>query len=218
MEDDAPPPRTLIRGVGYTQTTPLPISSPRTPPRLRRVPSASLPGDEWIRQFTASNEVTPRALFGRTPSSSGSWSNASTESYDEPSWWFSIPHKLRKDSFWTHMFAQPDFFLDEEPIDSDKRKAIETIMSLLPIEYKEMYNAASRNYTLKNPFPKVVNVAFVKHFLNDIRPVRLTPEDRYRLEMMVMNFLMFAPMKVLNKYIGKLSKRGGTRKRKNKKI
>lgn len=216
------PPRTLIRGIGYTQTTPTPTSPP-TPPRLRRRPATSLPGDEWIRQFTASNEVhdipvTPRALFSRSPSSSGSWSTASTESYDEPSWWGSIPHKLRTESFWTHMFAQPDFFLYEEPIDPDKREAIDTIMRLLSTGYKKMYNAASRNYTLKNPYPKVVNVEFVKQYLNQVRPLQLTQVDRYRFEMMIMNFLMFAPMKALNKYIEELSRRGGTRKRKNKKI
>jgi len=114
------------------------------------------------------------------------------------------------------MFAQSDFFLINEPIDPDKREAIDTIMSLLPIEYKEMYNAASRNYTLKNPFPKVVNVEFVKQYLNQVRPLQLTQVDRYRFEMMIMNFLMFAPMKALNKYI-ELSRRGGTRKKRKHK-
>jgi hypothetical protein len=218
VTDDLDPPQTLIRGVGYTQTTP---PSPPTPPRLRRGPSASLPGDEWIRQFTARNEVhepvTPRALFGLTPSSSGSWSTASTESYDEPPWWGSIPYRFRTDDFWNNMFEKDVFFLINEPIEPDKKEAIDTIMRLLSTGYKKMYNAASRNYTLKNPYPKVVNVEFVKQYLNQVRPLQLTQVDRYRFEMMIMNFLMFAPMEALEDYIGKLSRSGGTRrKRKHK--
>jgi hypothetical protein len=95
-------------------------------------------------------------------------------------------------------------------------------MRLLPIGYKSIYNAATRRQPLKSPFPKVVNVAFVKQYVTNMTPLTLTPEDRYRLEMMVMNYLMFAPMKVLENYITKLSRRGGkarhTRKHKTKRV
>ena len=220
MSDDElgdPPTRpTLTRGVPHA----LP-----SPPRLvrsegvgfngmRRRPSTPVEGDDWIRQFTANTPVTPRE-FRLTPTSSGSWTD-STEEEDPLSWWFDIPYEYRSDSFWNHMFKQSDFFLVDKPIDKEKREAIDTLMSLLPIDYKPFYDTATRSQPLKSPFPKVVNVAFVKQFLTNVSRVQLTPEDRYKFEMMIMNFFMFAPMIALEGYLESLSRRGGKRKRKTK--
>ena len=188
------------------------------PPRLerrqsmRRRPSPLVEGDEWIGTYMARmNANTPRNTLFEPPDSG--WS---TE--DVTPWWFSIPQKLRTDDFWKHMFAQSDFFLVNEKIDPEQKEAIDTIMSLLPIEYKGIYDAASRRHHLKNPFPEKVNVAYVKQYLNNVRTtLSLTPEDRYRFEMILMNYLMFAPMKVLEEYIARLLKRGGkTRRKKHK--
>jgi hypothetical protein len=71
-------------------------------------------------------------------------------------------------------------------------------MSLLPIGYKGIYNTSTRRQPLKSHFPKEVNVAYVKQYLNNVRTtLSLTPEDCYRFEMILMNYLIFAPMKVL---------------------
>jgi hypothetical protein len=226
-DDEPPPPPTLTRGVPHTPTYEL--DEPPSPPRLvrsegvgfngmRRRPSPRVEGDDWIRQFTANTPITPitpRELR-LTPTSSGSWTDSEEE--DPLSWWFDIPYGYKKDGFWNHMFKQSDFFLVDEPIDKEKREAIDTLMSLLPIDYKPFYDTATRSQPLKSPFPKVVNVAFVKQFLTNVSRVQLTPEDRYKFEMMIMNFFMFAPMSALEGYLERLSRRGGKRKTKNKKV
>jgi hypothetical protein len=189
------------------------LGEPPPPPRLvrterseynpmRRRPSSVVPDDGWISQFMRS----PREIF------------ESTQDINAPSWWGSVPERLKTDHFWKHMFAQPDFFLIEKKIETEKRDAIDTIMGLLSIGYKGMYETR-RGTPLKNPLPNVVNVSFVKHYLKNVTPLRLTSEDRYRFEMMIMNFLMFAPMDALEGYIDRLTRRGGkrrTRRRKNK--
>jgi hypothetical protein len=153
-------------------------------------------------------------------SRSGSWSTVSSD-INAPSWWFSIPERLRTDAFWNHIFKQSEFFLVDKKIDKEQREAIDTIMGSLSIGYKGIYNMATRKQPLKSPFQKEVNVAFVKHYLKNVTPLSLTPEDRYRFEMMVMNFLMFAPMEELENYITR-SRRGGKsrriRKHKSKRI
>ena len=58
----------------------------------------------------------------------------------------------------------------------------------------------------------------MKQFLTNVSRVQLTPEDRYKFEMMIMNFFMFAPMSALEGYLERLSRRGGKRKTKNKKV
>lgn len=191
-------------------------------PRHRRGPSPAVDGDEitraWIRHpnFTES-PLTPREL-GRLTPSSGSWSTVSTEEdINAPSWWFSIPERLRTDAFWNHIFKQSDFFLVDKKIDKEQREAIDTIMGSLSIGYKGIYNMATRKQPLKSPFQKEVNVAFVKHYLRNVTPLSLTPEDRYRFEMMIMNFLMFAPMEELENYITR-SRRGGRTRRNKRKI
>ena len=195
----------------------LSLASAPSEGRMRRGPSPAVEGDEitraWIRHppnFTES-PLTP---------SSGSWTESEEYEEDPFSWWFDIPQELRTDVYWNHMFKQPDFFLVDKKIKQEKREAIDTIMRLLPIGYKSIYNTSTRRQPLKSPFPKVVNVAFVKQYLTNMTPVLLTPEDRYRFEMMIMNFLMFAPMSALDGYLERLSIRGGKKtrhKRKQKK-
>ncbi len=206
--DEPPPPPRLVRsgpGFGYNGLRNLPQT-------FRRRPSPAVDGDEWIGPYMARTNLPPDS----------SWSTSSTESYedeDTPSWWFKIPRKFRKDDFWKHMFAQEEFFLVNKKIDPEHKEAIDTIMGLLPIRDKRMYK---RGNTLKQPLPKEVNVAYVKKYLNNVRiTIALTPEDRYRFEMMVMNYLMFAPIEVLEEYIALLPKRGGmrrTRKYKSKRV
>jgi len=188
------------------------LGPPPPPPRLvrtqreypmRRRPSTRLPGDDMVDSFM---ERSPREIFYRT------------HDINAPSWWGSIPKKFKTDDFWKHMFAQPDFFLTEEKIDPEKRDAIDTIMGLLSIGYKGMYETRRGTQPLKNPLPNVVNVDFVKHYLKNVTPLRLTPEDRYRFEMMIMNYFMFAPMDALQGYIDRLTIRGGkTRRKKTRK-
>ena len=234
--DHAPP---LTRGVQYI--APQSDEPPSPPPLVRRIaselddriprhrrgPSPAVDGDEitraWIRHppnFTESPTLVTRELGRLTPDRSGSWSVSSD--INAPSWWFSIPERLRTDAFWKHIFDQSEFFLVDKKIDPEKREAIDTIMGSLSIGYKGIYNMATRKQPLKSPFQKEVNVAFVKHYLKNVTPLSLTPEDRYRFEMMVMNFLMFAPMEELENYITR-SRRGGktrrrTRKHKSKRI
>ena len=223
FEEPPSPPR-LVRsgpGFGYNGVRNLPQS-------MRRGPSPAVEGDEitraWIRHppnFTESplTPVTPRE-FRLTPTSSGSWTDFTEEYADPLSWWFDMPDEYRTDAFWNNMFKQSEFFLVNKKIHSEKRELIDTIMSLLPIDYKPIYDKVPRRQPLKSPFPKVVNVAFVKQFLTNVSRVKLTPEDRYRFEMMIMNFFMFAPMSALDGYLERLSIRGGKKtrhKRKQKK-
>jgi hypothetical protein len=218
FEEPPPPPR-LVRsgpGFGYNGLRNLPQT-------FRRRPSLPVAGDEWIGPYMA--RTNPRDLLFEPSEVSipvSSWSASSTESYEDEdtlSWWFKIPRKFRTDDFWKHMFAQEEFFLVNKKIDSEHKEAIDTIMGLLPIRDKGMYK---RGNTLKQPLPKEVNVAYVKKYLNNVRiTIALTPEDRYRFEMMVMNYLMFAPIEVLEEYIVLLPKRGGmrrTRKHKSKRV
>ena len=206
--DPPPPPRLLRDGPGFGYTP------------MRRRPAPVLAGEEWTRDWIRGTNLSPPRTLFEVPVRS-----TSTEDDDINTWWFAIPQELRTDDFWKHMFAQPEFFLVDKKIDPEQKEAIDTIMSLLPIGYKGIYDTASRRHHLKNPFPKKVNVAYVKQYLNNVRTtLSLTPEDRYRFEMILMNYLMFAPMKVLEKYIARLLKRGGktrrnkTRKHKSKRI
>ena len=205
--DEPPSPPPLVRRIASE------LDDDRIP-RHRRGPSPVYQDDNWIRRLMFSTN-SPDS------SRSGSWSTVSSD-INAPSWWFSIPERLRTDAFWKHIFDQSEFFLVDKKIDKEQREAIDTIMGSLSIGYKGIYNMATRKQPLKSPFQKEVNVAFVKHYLKNVTPLSLTPEDRYRFEMMVMNFLMFAPMEELENYITR-SRRGGktrrrTRKHKNKRI
>ena len=204
--DEPPSPPPLVRRIASE------LDDDRIP-RHRRGPSPVYQDDNWIRRLMFSTNSPD--------SRSGSWSTVSSD-INAPSWWFSIPERLRTDAFWKHIFDQSEFFLVDKKIDPEKREAIDTIMGSLSIGYKGIYNMATRKQPLKSPFQKEVNVAFVKHYLRNVTPLSLTPEDRYRFEMMVMNFLMFAPMEELENYITR-SRRGGktrrrTRKHKSKRI
>ena len=219
-----PTPPRLTRGVPHTPEPPSPPRLTRSEGigftgRMQRRPSHPLEGDDWISRFMSNaspvTPVTPRELF-ESPRSSGSWTDTTEEDINVPTWWFEMPEKFMSDVFWNHMFQQPDFFLLEKKIRPEKREAIDTIMGLLPIKVKGIYDTRSRTHTLKNPFPKVVNVAFVKQFLMNLTPLSLTPEDSYRFKMMIMNFFMFAPMNVLEGYIDRLTRRGGKTKKRRK--
>jgi hypothetical protein len=221
-----PTPPRLTRGVPHTPEPPSPPRLTRSEGvgftgRMQRRPSQRVEGDEWIERFTLNaSPVIPRELFD-SPRSSGSWTDTTEEDINVPTWWFEMPEKFRSDVFWNHMFGQSEFFLLGKKIRPEKREAIDTIMGLLDllINNKGIYDTRSRTHTLKNPFPKVVNVAFVKHFLMNLTPLSLTPEDSYRFKMMIMNFLMFAPMSALLGYIDRLTpltRRGGKTKKRRK--
>lgn len=220
MELGEPPdqaPR-LTRGIPHVPPQLPDLDEPPPPPRLERRhrrPSPQVEGDEWIGPYMAR---IPREIIFEPPEVPILGIHRSMEE----DWWFSIPQKLRTDDFWKHMFAQPDFFLVDKKIDQEQKEAIDTIMSLLPIGYKGIYNTSTRRQPLKSPFPEQVNVAYVKQYLNNVRTtLSLTPEDRYRFEMILMNYLMFAPMKVLKRYIARIPRRGGkrrTRKHKSKRV
>lgn len=194
--DEPPPPPPLTRSLGFGYSG------------IRRRPSPQVEGDDWIGRYMARQ----REINFEQPEIPILGIHRSMEE----DWWFEIPQKLRTDDFWKHMFAQPDFFLVDKKIDSEQKEAIDTIMSLLPIKYKGIYNTSTRRQPLKSPFPEQVNVAYVKQYLNNVRTtLSLTPEDRYRFEMILMNYLMFAPMKLLKRYIARIPRHGG--KRRNKK-
>lgn len=242
---DRPPP--LAPGIPYEllhSTPQLPdLGEPPPPPPLtrspgfrysgiRRRPSPQVEGDNWISRYMARTNAPPREILFE-PSEVPIPHTRRDIIFERPEvmrihrsmeedWWFTIPQKLRTDDFWKHMFAQPDFFLVDKKIDPEQKEAIDTIMSLLPIEYKGIYNTSTRRQPLKSPFPEQVNVAYVKHYLDNVRTtLSLTPEDRYRFEMILMNYLMFAPMKVLKRYIARIPRRGGkrrTRKYKTKRV
>jgi hypothetical protein len=167
------------------------------------------------RPLSVTPRLSPRAF---TPRSSGSWTDSTEEYEDEdiPTWWFEIPERFRSDVFWSHMFGQPHFFLLGTEITREKRELIDRIMDLLPIKYKSMYDTSTRQPS-KIPLPNVVNVAFVKQFLMNVSRVELTPEDRFRFEMMIMNFFIFAPMKYLEEFIVSLPKHGGKTRKKRRK-
>jgi len=164
------------------------------------------------RPLSVTPRLSPRAF---TPRSSGSWTDSTEEDEDMPTWWFEMPPKFRSDGFWNYMFGQPHFFLIGTEITREKRELIDRIMGLLPIDYKSMYDTSTRQPS-KVTLPNVVNVAFVKQFLMNSTTLTLTPEDRFRFEMMIMNFFIFAPMNALEGYLARFSIRGGTRKKRRK--
>jgi hypothetical protein len=171
------------------------------------------------------------AVFGDIPSPPLVRRNARAMPPPEVDILENVPAIFFRDETWRRHFASPDadFVANEERkrTEPEAYEVVERIEKLisdrfitdLPTYVSGLRRSDPVKYDL-NAGPRVINVRFVIHLLQNFRSIQTMPmvmEDRYRFIIMLRTFLMYIPIETLYEFLDILFSRTGGRKTKKKK-